>query len=181
VTLHCAPGPLECAVPAGSAIAARLPGAYFHDAWSVPAADPTLPAMGQLLRAVAATPAWVNGLMALRNHSVGLVGLKNLGGLGEVDPAKAAADYRPGDRVGIFTVIANEAREVLVGDRDKHLDVIVSVHLQSGDAGRPTAITVSTVVHVHRLLGRLYMLPVVPAHRAIVPAVLKVLAQPPAR
>jgi len=33
-------------------------------------------------------------------------GLKNLGGLRGVDPGKPLADYRPGQRVGIFTLIS---------------------------------------------------------------------------
>jgi hypothetical protein len=164
-----------CPVPAGSLIARQLPGAHFHDAWSVEPADPALCALGQFLKAAQATPAWVNGLMTLRNQVVPRLGLKDLGHLNGFDADKPVDQYKAGDRVGIFTLIENHADEVLLGDTDRHLDVMLSVHKgQNSETGR-TVLTVSTVVHIHNLLGRLYMLPVAPVHRLIVPSVLKAL------
>ena len=123
--------------PAGSRIAGRIAGADFHDAWSIDAADPSLSALGQFLKAVQTTPRWVETCMTLRNRAVQLVGLKNLGELSEINPAKPDADYQPGDRVGIFTLFENTPDEVLLGDRDKHLDVVLSVHCDrpAGPAG----------------------------------------------
>jgi len=161
----------ETQAPRASAVEALMPGAYFHDAWQVPAADPGLDALGQFLRVARTTPRWVERLMALRNRLVALVGLKNLGGLAQIDAAKPASSYRPGDRVGIFTLISSSDTEVLLGDRDKHLDVVVSVHTRAAAASAaspgPVMVTVTTVVHVHNWLGRLYMLPVAPLHRVI--------------
>lgn len=120
------------------------------------------------LRVVRQTPGWVNRLMALRNWMVGLVGLKNLGHLASVDAARAASSYRVGDRVGIFSLLYLTPGEVLLGDSDKHLDVVLSVCKTPQGA-----ISVSTVVHVHNWLGRLYMLPVTPLHKIIVRSMLK--------
>ena len=111
--------------------------------------------------------------MGLRNRIVALVGLKNLGGLRGVDPEKPLANYRPGQRVGIFTLISVSDDEVLLGDQDQHLDVVVSVLRLPLDSQGQREVAFSTVVHVHGWLGRLYMLPVVPMHRRIVPAVLR--------
>ena len=159
-------------VPPGSAINARLPGAYFHDCYVITVPDTTHTALGYFLTAVENTPPWVNSLMTLRNKIVQLVGLKNLGGLGELSPSKPASAYVPGDRVGIFTLISNAPNEALLGDRDKHLDVVLSVYKHSPDQTGVQSISVTTVVHIHNLLGRLYMLPVTPLHRLIAPAVL---------
>ncbi len=105
--------------------------------------------------------------MATRNRVVSIFGLKNLGGFSQIDAKKMESDYRPGDRVGIFTIISRSANEVLLGDKDKHLNVVVSVHKRvEADSGM-TLVTVTTVVHVKNWLGRLYMLPVAPAHRVI--------------
>jgi hypothetical protein len=161
----------SCAVPAGSAIQARLPGAYFHDCHAVEVPDAKQPALGHFLTALANTPAWVDRLMTLRNELVQRVGLKHLGGLGAIDPAKPASAYLPGDRVGIFTLIANSDTEALLGDDDKHLDVVLSVFKQPAGAAGMVTVSVTTVVHVHNLLGRLYMLPVAPLHKLIAPAV----------
>jgi len=165
--------PTKTDVPKISAIAAYLPGAYFHDSWAITAEDPSLSALGQFLRALLATPPWVNKLMSIRNNAVSALGLKNLGTLSQLDQAKPASAYKPGDRVGIFTLIANAPDEVLLGDKDKHLDVVLSVH-KAVDLNRGRVlVTVTTVVHVHNWLGRLYMLPVTPMHRVIAPTVLK--------
>lgn len=152
-----------------------IPGSDFHDAWSVTATNPSLSAFGQFLKAVAATPAWVNACMALRNRTVALVGLKNLGALDAFDPTKPEQSYRTGERVGIFTLLENTFDEVLLGDRDKHLTVTVSVHRQRFAASE-VVVTVTTVVKVHNLLGRLYMIPVKPMHRIIAPSVLRAVA-----
>lgn len=169
--------PTKSAAPAKSEIESLLPGAYFHDAWAIRTAEPALTALGQFLRVAKLTPLWVERLMSMRNRVVGVFGLKNLGGLSGLDPAKPEADYVPGDRVGIFTLISTSENEVLLGDKDKHLNVVVSVHKKREAGTGAVVITVTTVVHVHNWLGRLYMLPVAPAHRVIVRAMLRVVGR----
>ncbi|HEY0587344.1 MAG TPA: DUF2867 domain-containing protein, partial [Pseudoduganella sp.] len=81
---------------------------------------------------------------------------------------KPASEYRVGDRAGIFSLLYLSEDEVLLGDSDKHLDVVLSVcKLPQG------VVSVSTIVHVHNWLGRLYMLPVTPLHKIIVKTMLK--------
>lgn len=168
-----------CQPPAESAIQTLLPGAHFFDAWQVEASEPELSALGQFLKAAEATPKWVDGLMQARNQLVRLAGLKHLGGLSGVHMSKAASDYRPGERVGIFTLFANEEDEALLGDKDKHLEVTLSVHKTLPQAGEPVIVTVTTVVHLKNFVGRIYMIPVAPIHKLIVPAVLKAIARSP--
>jgi hypothetical protein len=168
--------PRETVAPANSLVSELLPGSYFHDAWSVRAADPSLSALGQFLRAAKATPAWVSACMSLRNRIVSLFGLKNLGSLSALDESKPESQYEPGDCVGIFTLFRNTPDEVLLGDNDKHLNVTVSVHTARSFTSSESIVTVTTIVKVHNLLGRAYMLPVTPMHRIIAPAVLRAVA-----
>jgi hypothetical protein len=137
-----------CSPPVGSAVYGLLPGASFFDAWQIQTAEPHLSALGQFLKAIEATPPWVNACMALRNKVVEKMGLKNLGALGGFDPTKPEAAYRAGDRVGIFTLFENTFDEVLLGDRDKHLDVTLSVHRQKLPDAQ-VRITITTVVNQH--------------------------------
>ena len=109
--------------------------------------------------------------MSIRNKVVKRLGLKDLGQLAAISDAKPEHAYRVGDRVGIFTLFDIQPNEVLFGDRDKHLDVVLSVHTASVSPTSEVQVTVTTVVHVHNLLGRLYMIPVAPMHRIIAPAV----------
>ncbi|MQA39286.1 DUF2867 domain-containing protein [Rugamonas aquatica] len=154
-------------IPPQSEIFRHLDGADFYDCYETAIKPTPRSALDLYLQVVAGTPAWINSLMALRNRVVQLVGLKNLGGLGDVNAAKAASDYRIGDRVGIFTIRYLSEQEVILGDTDKHLHVEVSVcKLQD-------KVAISTVVHIHNLLGRVYMLFVAPMHRRIVPASLR--------
>ncbi|HZX78232.1 DUF2867 domain-containing protein [Lysobacter sp.] len=160
--------------PEGSLVAQLIPGSDFHDAWSTVAKNPALSALEQFLNAAAATPAWVNACMAVRNCAVSLLGLKDLGPLGGFNQATPVHGYLPGDRVGIFTLVENTFDEVLLKDQDKHLTVIVSVHLQRVVPSQ-VVVTVTTVVTVHNLLGHLYMAVIKPMHRLIAPAVLSAL------
>ncbi|OFA05152.1 DUF2867 domain-containing protein [Duganella sp. HH101] len=154
-------------IPPHSEISRHLDGADFYDCYETAIKPTPRSALDLYLQVVAGMPAWINRLMALRNRVVSLVGLKNLGGLGDVNPAKPAIDYRVGDRVGIFTICYLSEQEVILGDTDKHLHVEVSV------CKLEDKVAVSTVVHIHNLLGRVYMLFVAPMHRRIVPASLR--------
>ena len=169
--------PRESTPPAGSRAAHLIDGADFWDAWSVPAAQPELPALDQFLKAVRATPRWVEACMSLRNRVVAQLGLKDLGGLGHIDATASGQSFRVGERVGIFTLFDNTADEAVLGDSDKHLDVRLSVH-RLHTPGQPGAVvTITTAVHVKNTLGRLYMLPVKPMHRLIAPAVMRAIAR----
>lgn len=163
------------ALPQPSAIHATLPGADFWDAYAAPDPTPAASALQAWLDLVAQTPRWAQRLMALRNRLVRLVGLKDLGqlddGLPAAGPARAqAARYRVGDRVGIFTIRHLDAREVVMGQDDKHLDVQVSLCKREQD-GRPVVV-LGSVVHVHNMLGHAYMAVIKPFHRRIVRALL---------
>jgi hypothetical protein len=74
--------------------------------------------------------------------------------------------YQVGDRLGIFSIFGKTEHELLLGIDDSHLDVRVSV-LKSQRNGLPHYV-VSTVVHVHNLLGRVYMAPVGRIHPFVV-------------
>ncbi len=154
-------------IPQQSEIARRLPGADFHDCYTLDTQPNQLSALEAYLKVAATTPRWVNRAMALRNRIVGLVGLKDLGLLNAIDRAKPASAYQVGDRVGIFSVRYLSEQEVILGDADKHLKVELSV------CKTQNKIDVSTVVHINNTLGRIYMFFVAPAHRRIVPATLR--------
>ena len=159
-------------VPTGSEINKRLAGARYYDCYAITVPNDGRSALGYFLTAISNTPSWVNSLMTLRNKTVLLFGLKDLGGMGNFDSKKPDTDYLPGDRVGIFTLISNTPNEVLLGDSDKHLDVVLSIYKSAAADANDCSIVVTTVVHTHNLLGKAYMLPVTPLHKLIAPAVL---------
>ncbi len=157
-------------VPPATRIGSEIPGSDFHDCYLMPLAHEGRSALELFLVTMARSPRWVEAMMGLRNRVVGLFGLKNLGHLGALSPLKEASAYEIGDRVGIFTLLSASDDEVILGDDDKHLDVKVSLCKVMRD--NREAVAVTTVVHIHNLLGRIYMLFVAPMHRIIAPAVM---------
>ena len=88
---------VPCAVPGGARIVESMEGAHFQDCYRIDVDGPRQTALGHLLVAISRTPGWVETLMRLRNRLAGLAGLKNLGTLGGIDPAKPEGAYLPGD------------------------------------------------------------------------------------
>ncbi len=165
------PRVVACDLPAPSRIQALAAGADFQDAYVVEVLQPQRSALEHLLLTLQRTPAWVERLMDLRNRVVVWFGLRPAGDWrAGLKPADAA--WQPGDRVGIFTLMSMDEDEVIVGDDDRHLRVLISLRRLSAGGGQPARVVISTVVHLHNTLGRLYMLPVTPAHRVIAPVVL---------
>jgi Protein of unknown function (DUF2867) len=151
-------------VPNDSALQPSLADADFYDAYEAPLSTAKLSPTEIFLRASRSTPKWVDDLMAIRNRIVRLFGLKDVGAMKVA--TKAPDAYEVGDRLGIFSVFGKTEKELLLGIDDRHLDVRVSV-LKSERKGLPHYV-VSTVVHVHNLLGRIYMAPVGRIHPFVV-------------
>jgi endogenous inhibitor of DNA gyrase (YacG/DUF329 family) len=159
----------KIAVPTDSEISKTLNGSYYCDSYSFCSKKTNRVALQIWLDHASRIPAWVNFLMASRNKIVSMFGLKNLGGLGDLDVNKPVDDYKVGDRVGIFTLEFLSDHEIVLGDSDKHLDVNVSVYIENPN----NVVSISTVVHVHNFLGKFYMFFVKPMHKLIVPSSIK--------
>lgn len=164
-----------CPLPPGSRIAQTVPGADFADCYTLPDPHPELDALQTYLAIFARTPRWMHVLMAIRNGVVRHLGLKSANGLRVAEPHTPPASYRPGDRMGIFTLAQATPREAIVFDDDKHLKVQLSLFKHTVN-DRPM-VSLSTVVHIHNRLGRAYMSVVGPVHKLIVPLMLAQAAQ----
>lgn len=110
---------------------------------------------------------WVAGLMRVRDVLVAGFGIKTSKQL----QAAAASS----ERIYIFKVYETGPHEILLGEDDKHLDFRVSVlhRTRSVAAQSASYVTVSTVVHCHNRLGRLYILLIAPFHRWVVQSSLR--------
>ncbi|WP_068299314.1 DUF2867 domain-containing protein [Pararhodobacter sp. CCB-MM2] len=94
----------------------------------------------------------------LRDAISGLFGVKQLGGFKGRLPDSVA----PGDRLEFFLVEEVAPGLMVLTERDRHLDVMTTITVED----RRLSVTSSVVTH--NVFGRLYMLPVAPAHRLIV-------------
>jgi hypothetical protein len=105
-------------------------------------------------------PAWVRGLMIVRDALVAGFGLKTTKHLSSVATGGMG-------RLGIFKIYSNSQTEIVMGEDDKHLDFRASV-LCTGQPGARRHLILSTVVHCHNRLGRIYILVIAPFHRLVV-------------
>jgi hypothetical protein len=108
----------------------------------------------QAARAVFADPPHaVQCLMALRNRIVAPFGLK------------ASVDLRDRGlgKIGVFPIISSANAEVVVGGDDNHLDFRIWISIQPGVTG--SEVTISTLVKINNLLGRVYLFAIMPFHK----------------
>ncbi|MBA5687779.1 DUF2867 domain-containing protein [Duganella sp. LX47W] len=157
------------AIPSDSGVFRHYAATNLADAYSIelPAGASTDPEV--LARFIFSQQApWIGYLMGIRDAVVGRIGLKTTGGL-----AALGADGKTG-RLGIFKIYVTSPSEIIVGEDDKHLDFRLSVlcsHQPSPEGKR--YLTMSTVVHCHNRLGRLYILAIAPFHRLVVQSSLR--------
>ena len=153
-------------LPSDCGIARAYESVNLADAYSIelPACTSTSPEL--LARFIFSHQAsWIRGLLKVRDALVAGVGLKT---------AKHLASLGDPNKVGIFKVYSTNETEIVLGEDDKHLDFRVSV-LCSGDARQESKrhLVLSTVVHCHNRLGRLYIFLIAPFHRLVVQSSLR--------
>ena len=136
-----------------------LPGADWADAWQAEVKQSFTSAREAAEAIIENFPAWTGAMMALRQILVAAFGLKGRPG--------------SGDRIGIFPVVSESRQQLVAGFNDRHLDFRIVVDLEE-QAGKPEqAVTLTTVIKRHNLLGRIYLVAVMPFHRAIISTALR--------
>ena len=151
-------------LPSESRITAMYTAVNLADAYSIKLPSWTSKDPEVLARFIfSQLPPWMISLMKIRDVVVVSFGLKTAKHLKAVDARNNE------NRVGIFKVYSKEQTEIILGEDDKHLDFRLSV-LYS-EAASPLAkqrLILSTVVHCHNRLGRLYIFAIAPFHRLLV-------------
>ena len=141
-------------------VAPRTALAYY-DRQTVTLPHPMTPL--QIWQRMMARPLPLIGLaFRLRDAIAARFGVKRIGGF----TGAAVKEVRPGDKLDFFSVEKITPTALTLTERDRHLDVMIAVTVD----GIELAITASVVTH--NAFGRAYMLPVAPAHKLIVWAML---------
>lgn len=107
----------------------------------------------------------------LRDHISALFGVRRIG---KITGRTRGADERPlqvGDKLDFFAIETLTDTNLTLTVRDRHLDVMTCLTIAHG------MLTVTSSVKTHNLFGKIYMLPVRPAHKLIVAMSLKRLRQ----
>ena len=158
------------AVPVGAALIAPREALDFLHVGEVELAQP-LTALEVWSRTTAGGLPLVPLTFRVRDGISGLFGVAPIGGLKAPPPE----GVRVGDELAFFTVDAVRDDLLALAVRDRHLDVMACITAE----GRKVQVTAS--VRVKNLFGHVYMLPVGPAHRLIVWAMLRRLKRAVAR
>ncbi len=151
-------------LPPESGIARAYASTNLADAYSIelPSGASTNPEL--LARFIFSHQApWIGKLMAVRDTVACRFGLKTAKQL------TALGAQSNTNRLGIFKIYGTSPTEVILGENDKHLDFRLSVLCSNQPSpGARCHLTLSTVVHCHNRLGRLYILVIAPFHRLVV-------------
>lgn len=106
---------------------------------------------------------FLRGAFWIRDAISSWFGVKRIGGFSAVPKHTV----KIGDHLDFF-LVEHEGPDVLVlTERDRHLDVMTCI------STRERRLTITSSVVTHNLFGRLYMLPVGPAHKLIVNIMLR--------
>lgn len=148
--------------PPNSALADWYRGADLLDSYSVVLPQAAPEDLTMLARALLnRPPAWLCGLLELRDQIVGPLGVKTTTAIRQ----SGATDGR--ERIGFFPVLGRSENEIVLGEDDSHLDFRASVLLRENDSGSRQLIA-TTAVRCHNLLGRTYLRVIQPFHILVV-------------
>lgn len=143
------------AAPATAMSASGLTRIDFSDGYSGQG-DQTFVDAEQAGRAVFAEPhRMLTWLIILRNAIVAPLGLKK----------SISFSDRGLGKIGMFPIISSTGTEVVVGGDDKHLDFRIWISIQPSLQG--SEVTVSTLVKINNLFGRVYLFVIMPFHKLL--------------
>ena len=114
-------------------------------------------------------PAWLSTAFRLRDFVSRRFRVADIHGF---TPRTAEREPAVGERLDFFTVEAIDAHRLVLTSRDTHLAVMVCLDLTPAGEG-VLRLSVTTSVQRYNAFGRLYMIPVGPAHGPIVKRMLK--------
>ena len=139
-----------------------LPDADWADAYEIVLPDRRLTAIEATRLTLGRMPGWARRLLTVRNMLGRLVGLKT-----GSEPLPSGHQ-----KIGIFPIISQSDRQVVLGFDDWHLDFRVVVDVADhGDTG--SRLRTTTLVKRKNLFGRFYIGLVTPFHKMIVQTALR--------
>lgn len=150
-------------LPSDTAIIRLYATTHLADAYSVELPPEATGDPESLARFIfAQRSVWGDALMRLRDALVAKLGLKTARHLASLSVEDQAT------RIAIFRIYSVKPTEIILGEDDTHLDFRVSVLCSAASPNGARRVTVSTVVHCHNLLGRIYIRIIAPFHRRLV-------------
>lgn len=169
--------PRRVSPPAESVLAADYGAAHLADAFAIALPDGTpgdADALALARSVLAHPPRWMRALLTVRDALVKPFGLKTTAAMREHLARSGVA------HVDIFRLLSARPEEAVFGEMDRHLDFKLSILVRpvEGLSSSPSSpsprreVVATTVVHCHRLLGRVYLALILPGHVLVVRSLL---------
>jgi hypothetical protein len=116
-------------------------------------------------------PKVATGMLAIREYVAKQLGLKTAGGREKVLQEVQSFKGNIGDKIALFEVWDRSDKEIVTGQRDKHLDFCLSFHLTK--ANEEYILKLITLVQINSSLGKAYFFLVKPVHKMLMPIIVK--------
>ena len=123
-----------------------------------------------ITKLLASIPKWVKLLLNLRNVIARIYGLKT-GKFIKIHLNSDELNLKQGQSLGEIFILLKEKNHLILELKDKHLDFRFSIWIKQGVD--KTSVSLSTIVKINNIFGKIYFFFVKPFHRLIIPNILK--------
>ena len=123
-----------------------------------------------IVKLIKSIPKWFKFLLNLRNTIASIFGLKT-GKIENVYENPEKLNFKQGKSIGDIFIFLKEKNHLIAELKDKHLDFRFSILISQEDG--ITKVSLSTIVKIYNIFGKVYFFLITPFHRLIIPNILK--------
>ena len=123
-----------------------------------------------IFKLIKSIPKWFKFLLNLRNVIASIFGLKT-GKIGNVYDNPEKLNFKQDQSIGNFFIFLKGKNQLISELIDKHLDLRFSILIRQEDG--ITKVSLSTIVKINNIFGKVYFFLITPFHKLIIPNILK--------
>ena len=147
-------------LPASSKLRRSLPRIDYLDSYAIAMTHPEQSMIELYAAALGHLPKAFKHLLVLRSILVRPFGIAGVSHRDLTAPVDTTKSYAVGDKLGRWTIHAQEPNELITGANDRHLDFRVSLLRDAS-----SRLVLTTAVMTHNVFGRAYLTAILPFHR----------------
>ena len=123
-----------------------------------------------IVKLIKSIPKWFKFLLNLRNAIASIFGLKT-GKIANVYENLEKLNLKKDQSIRDLFIFLKEKNHLIAELKDKHLDFRFSILIRQEDG--ITKVSLSTIVKINNIFGKVYFFLITPFHRLIIPHILK--------